>query len=352
MTGYGTGRPLPTVAGFAARQAFAALRKHGVAAAPLLHRAGLSELDLAAEGDNSRRIPAIAQAKFLDLAAEAMDDSAFGLHLAGQIDPRDAGIFFYVGSAARDVGEALALYSRYCRIMNEAVRLKLTPTPGGIAAEIEFTGLPRYATRHNIEFILGCVKTALRAVTGRNVSPTTVAFGHNRNSDVREFERYFGCPVEFGGQTNLLTLSDDVLRTPLTTADRKLLDAIRPFCDMAAKERNTGLGTLRAAVENEVERLLPDGKAQVQTIAKNLALSVRTLSRRLSDEGATYADVVDQLRRSLALQYLKEPGMSLSQISWLLGYEGSTSFNHAFKRWTGRSPSVARNEKRLSPPSA
>ncbi len=144
MTGYGTGRHLPTVTGFAARQAFAALRKHGVAAAPLLHRAGLSERDLAAEGDNSRRITANAQAKFLDLAAEAMDDSAFGLHLAGQIDPRDVGIFFYVGSAARDVGEALALYSRYCRIVNEAIRQKLTPTPGGITAEIEFAGLPRY----------------------------------------------------------------------------------------------------------------------------------------------------------------------------------------------------------------
>jgi AraC-like DNA-binding protein len=352
MTGYGTGRPLPTVTGFAARQAFAALRKNGVAAAPLLQQAGLSERDLAPDDDNSRRISAIAQAKFLDLAADAMDDSAFGLHLAGQIDPRDVGILFYVSSAARDVGEAMALYSRYCRIVSEAIRQKLIPTPAGLAAEIEFAGIPRYATRHYVEFILGCVKTAMRVVTGRNLSPTAVAFSHSRNSDVREFERFFGCPVEFGAEANLLELSHDLLRTPLTTADRKLLDAIRPFCDMAAKERHTEVGTLRAAVENEVEKLLPDGKAQVQTIAKNLALSVRTLSRRLSDEGVTYADVVDQLRRSLALQYIKEPGMSLAQISWLLGYEGSTSFNHAFRRWTGRAPSAARNDTRLSPPSA
>ena len=75
------------------------------------------------------------------------------------------------------------------------------------------------------------------------------------------------------------------------------------------------------------------------------ALSVRTLSRRLADEGTTYAEVVDQLRRSLALQYMKDPGMSLSQMAWLLGYEGSTSFNHAFRRWTGRSPSAARTQK-------
>ena len=96
--------------------------------------------------------------------------------------------------------------------------------------------------------------------------------------------------------------------------------------------------------------MLPHGKAKAQTVAKALALSLRTLSRRLADEGTTYADVVDDLRRTLALQYLKDPAISLSQIAWLLGYEGSTSFNHAFKRWTGRSPTVARNEDRLPAP--
>jgi AraC-like DNA-binding protein len=70
----------------------------------------------------------------------------------------------------------------------------------------------------------------------------------------------------------------------------------------------------------------------------------------LADENTTYEEVVDQLRRSLALQYVKEPSLSLSQIAWLLGYEGSTSFNHAFKRWTGRSPSAARNQKELPAP--
>jgi AraC-like DNA-binding protein len=82
-------------------------------------------------------------------------------------------------------------------------------------------------------------------------------------------------------------------------------------------------------------------------VAKPRATSVRTLSRKLADEGGTYAEVVDQLRRSLAFQYLKDRGMSLAQIAWLLGYEGSTSFNHAFKRWTGQSPSAARNQKLL-----
>jgi AraC-like DNA-binding protein len=147
-----------------------------------------------------------------------------------------------------------------------------------------------------------------------------------------------------------LEFSNDTLVSPLVSGDTKLLDALRPFCDMAAKERGTAAGTLRAAVENEVEKLLPQGKAKAKTVAKALALSVRTLSRRLADEGTTYADVVDQLRRTLALQYLKEPAMSLSQIAWLLGYGESTSFNHAFRRWMGRPPSAARIEKQLPAP--
>jgi AraC-like DNA-binding protein len=173
-----------------------------------------------------------------------------------------------------------------------------------------------------------------------------------RSSGAREFERFYRCPVEFGASFDLFEFSNDALAIPLLTADPKLVKALEPFCAMAAKERGTAPGTLRAAVENELEKLLPHGKAKVQTVAKTLALSVRTLSRRLADEGTSYDEVVDQLRRSLALQYVKEPGISLAQIAWLVGYEGSTSFNHAFKRWTGHSPSDARGQRLLPPPTS
>jgi AraC-like DNA-binding protein len=279
-----------------------------------------------------------------------MNDSAFGLHLVEHTDPRDAGIYFYVASAAKDIDEALALYARYFRIVNEGVRLKLTRKPNGVAVEVEFIGLPRHLARQTAEFGMAALLKGLREIAGQNIHPTEVSFAHMRSSGRREFERFYGCAVEFGASSDLFEFSNDALAIPLHTADPKLLKALEPFCEMAAKERHTAAGTLRAAVENEAERRLPHGKATSRTVAKALALSVRTLSRRLAEEGTTYAGVLDQLRRSLALQYLKDPGMSLSQIAWLLGYEGSTSFNHAFKRWTGHSPSVARNQKQLPAP--
>jgi hypothetical protein len=111
MVGYGTGQALPTVTGFAARQAIALLRKRNIAIAPLLRRAGLSEHDFLKSADDgnssNRRLSAAAQSKLLDYAAEATDDSAFGLHLAQQADPRDAGILFYVASGAKDLAHLI-----------------------------------------------------------------------------------------------------------------------------------------------------------------------------------------------------------------------------------------------------
>lgn len=340
---------LPTAMGFAAKGAIAALRKRKIAALPLLHRAGLSAHDLALlAGDDpiSHRVSAVGQMKLLDYAAEAVGDTAFGIHLAKETDPREAGIFFYTASSANSVGEALALYARYFRIVNDALRLKLTPKPNGVAVEVEFVGLPRHIALQTVEFGIAALVEGLRVAAGKNIRPAQVAFTHRRTSPLSEFERFFGCPVEFGASFDLVEFSNEALDIPLVTREPKLLRALKPFCDRAAKERHTAAGTFRAVVENELQKLLSQGKTRKEIAAKRLGLSARTLSRRLAEEGATYDEVVDGLRRSLALQYIREAGLSLSQIAWLLGFEGPNSFNHAFRRWTGRSPSAVRADGR------
>jgi AraC-like DNA-binding protein len=171
-----------------------------------------------------------------------------------------------------------------------------------------------------------------------------------RSPGFSEFERFCGCPVEFGGSSDQLVLSNQSLAVPLITEDMHLLDVLRPICDEAAKQRETAPGSIRALVENEAQKLLPHGRAQRHNVAKKLAMSTRTLARRLASEGTTFEEVVDELRRSLALQYIKTPSISLAQIAWLLGYEGGTSFNHAFRRWTGGPPSAARVERMLPAP--
>jgi AraC-like DNA-binding protein len=335
---------LPSATGFAARQAIAVLRKRNVPIAPLLTRAGILELE--ADIDNRQgRISALAQGKLLEYAAEALGDNEFGLHLAEQANPREAGLLFYVASAAEHVGDALALTARYCRIGNEAERLKVNRSSENMIVETTFVGLPRHFAWQNTEFVVAATIKALREMAGRHFQPAQVTFTLARNSELPEFERFFGCPVKFSAAADQFTVSNETLAIPLVTEDHHLLEALRPICDEAAKERKTVHGTLRSLVENEAHKLLHHGKANRQRVAKALGLSAQTLAERLAEESTSFDHVVDRLRHSLALQYIKEPSISLAQIAWLLGYEGPTSFNNAFTRWTGRSASEARKKQ-------
>jgi hypothetical protein len=137
---------LPTATGFAARRAVAALRNHNIDPARSLRHVGLSEQDLNERRD---RISAAAQARFLELAAESLHDRALGFHLAIETNPREAGLLFYVASAAKDLGEAIALFARYCRIVNEAIRVQLTDGPmtsSSNSASLAFRGFGLHRT--------------------------------------------------------------------------------------------------------------------------------------------------------------------------------------------------------------
>src|SRR5208282_4435973 len=289
-------RLLPTTTGFPARRAVAALRKHDIDPAPLLQRVGLSEQDL---NNQENRISSDAQARLLEFAADALHDPSLGFHLATEVDPRELGLPFYVASAAKDLGEAIALLARYCRIINEAIRVQLTRRSSDLLIEVHVVGVARFLAAQNAELAIAVILKSLRVITGRNVHPTKITLVHMRNSDFREFERFCGCPVEFGGSSDQLVFSNESLAVSLITEDMHLLDILRPICDEAAKQRETAPGTLRALVETEAQKLLPHGRAQRHNVAKKLAMSTRTLARRLATEGTTFEEVVDELRRSL-----------------------------------------------------
>jgi AraC-like DNA-binding protein len=89
---------------------------------------------------------------------------------------------------------------------------------------------------------------------------------------------------------------------------------------------------------------LPSGHVSEEEIAQGLHLSLRTLQRKLRDEGTSYKELLDETRRELATEYIKNPHVSISEITYLLGFSEPSNFSRAFKRWTGSSPSAFRAE--------
>jgi AraC-like DNA-binding protein len=95
--------------------------------------------------------------------------------------------------------------------------------------------------------------------------------------------------------------------------------------------------------------LLPHGKVRLDDVAQKLGMSSRTLLRRLTAEGLSFAEILNQLRSDLATRYLGESNLSISQIAWLVGYQGVSAFSHGCKRWTGMNPKVMRDKLLASP---
>lgn len=96
------------------------------------------------------------------------------------------------------------------------------------------------------------------------------------------------------------------------------------------------------AVEQAVEPLLASGSVRIEAVARSLGLGRQTLYRRLKAEEVTFEEVLDRLRRRLALRLIREEGMSVKEAAWRLGFSDPAAFSRAYKRWTGRSPTASR----------
>jgi AraC-like DNA-binding protein len=181
-----------------------------------------------------------------------------------------------------------------------------------------------------------------RMLTGHNLVPQHFWIAHYRSGATSEMTRFVGTKVEFGADTDEFALNLDARALPLIYSDPYLSDLLLKYCEAALAERRGDTSQLRTRVENAISSLLPHGRVLVEDIARSLGMSERTLARKLSDEGLNFTEILQQLRRDLAVRYLDDPKLNVSKIAWLLGFHEVSAFTHAFRRWTGKTPSQMR----------
>jgi AraC-like DNA-binding protein len=121
------------------------------------------------------------------------------------------------------------------------------------------------------------------------------------------------------------------------------------YCEEALERRGPERTTLRSSVENAMAPLLPHGKATAVETARRIGMSRRTLVRKLSSDGLTFSEISEELKVNLAKHYLRDGDLPISQVAWLLGYREISAFTHAFRRWTGMTPSQLRTHGDLMP---
>ena len=334
--------------GIAARETLRYLDRNRIDAEPLLLKAELSRGQLSPD---SRGISVASQHRFLEFAATETNDSLLGLHVAAEMDLRDAGILFYLAAASTTVAEALEHLARYAGTANEAVHLEISQHKGETVLAMRPIGWYDEPWRQFSEFIALAVIRALNRATNRDFAPSRVTFAHPRNSGLREIHRILRCPAKFAQTTNSWVFPQRVRELPIASGDSHLLHIPEAHADDLLTERRVATG-LQGLVENQLLSMLPSGRVQMAAVAQQLGMSERSFKRHLAQEGTTFGEILDRLRNRIALRYLEDRRMTLQQIAWLLGYSEIGAFNHAFKRWTGTSPGRVRKLPALSAPAS
>lgn len=156
------------------------------------------------------------------------------------------------------------------------------------------------------------------------------------------YKSYFGVPVTSTPLATLVFAAADVER-PFLTENHKMWSFFEPSLRQRLADLDRTAGMIDRVRSTLVETL-PAGEVSMQAVSRKLAVSTRTLQRRLQDEGTTFQQTLDTLRNSLAHHYLRNTAMSSAEISFLLGFEDSNSFARAFQAWTGKTPQTVRSE--------
>jgi AraC-like DNA-binding protein len=330
----------PDALGVATRLAAGRLREAGIVLEPLLRSADLSVHQI---NRQDTRISVASQIRFLELAAEALKDPLLGFRLARDAELRQVGLLHYVAASSETLGDALDRAQRYSSIANAGLVLKCSEVRN-FTIGLRYAGVARHSDRQQMECFVTWLIRFCRASTDRRLNPIVVRFVHRRLGDGSELEKYFGCRIEFGADTDQIIFDNKAKQLRLVGADPYLNELLLQNCEQALAYRRSSAGPLRVVVENAITPLLPHGKARLEVVAQTLGVGPRTLARRLTAEGLSFGEILDQLRSDLATHYLGEANLSISQVAWLVGYQGVSAFSHGYKRWTGMNPKRMRDK--------
>ncbi len=276
--------------------------------------------------------------RLFEEAAHQTGHGNLGLRFGNQFQPRDLGFWGYAAVCSPTLGLALSNLVDLLSFHQESTHMSITRGEDGLmrlAYQIEAPDIVE--RRQDAELSLGMFLNVIRECCGSSWAPDEVHFEHPKPLDADEHEAAFGAPVYFSQPRNALLFSPDLLSRPMPARDVRLMDMMRLCLVELNKDREAEsslLARMRTAVRSQLAQACPS----IENIAEDVRLPVAALQRELTAANLNFKDLVEDIRRELALSYMRQRQLTLSEIALLLGYSELSAFSRAFHRWTGSSP--------------
>lgn len=279
-------------------------------------------------------------------AIEAVSgDTLIGLRIGGeartdQFDPAS-----FAALHSHTFGEALERLARYKRLTcPETIRLEYD----GDSSRISFHWLWAHGyTPHALtDSGFANIDLLLRSGTGKVIAPLRIELAH-RPGDVQRYADYFDCEVCAGADHDVLVYSSSTLNERFITSNADLIAALLPGLDLQLD------ASLPQSFDQQVKAVLTEmmrgERPSIEAVARQLLLSPRTLQRRLAEAQTSYQSILDNVRKDIACKLLSHTSMEPGEIAFYLGFEEANSFQRAFCKWQGMTPTQWRTQATNSP---
>lgn len=339
------------VTGLAVAQFIHGAEALGIRARECLADAGLTEDHLAP----SAKVPESQYEMLLLMLSSVGRHDSLGADIGQQLMPSLYGVLTSLLLNARTVAEGLKNFVSYQALA--------TGNCGGFDhsdsdAGTDFRIIMTHRHPAVRQLVTECVVTLfcnlLRLITGkRSASPASIWIEHAPASERarRSFESAVGCSVCWGQESSRIMIAPDTRDLKLHGEGDEMLHLARQMADRQLESLASRASTVES-ITWHTRALMRSGLPRREIVARRLRISTSTLDRQLRKAGLTWQSLVDSLRSQLAVEYLSDPTLTVSDASEKLGFSETRAFQRRFKRWTGMTPSEFRKQKRGTTPPA
>lgn len=298
--------------------------------------------------DNAASFPCATLQRLLDYVLPRCHNPVYGLQTSQFVQPGSYGVVGYITMTSNTLGEALFRISTYEKLVSDMGLTHVDFEPGFIVARWDCHFEDPLVRRHVIEHVLASWVVYARWIMadGDNVSPVAIRLEHAAPEDpeiLRHYQHVFRCPVYFSQSMSAVVMSQEQLEKPLRQPDPNLRETLEQYAQSALRglqERYSTVDQVRALVRT----VLRDQPPRKELIAEQMGMHIRNLHRKLAEEGASYQQILDEVRLELATEFLRDLRLSVEEVATRLGYSEGHSFIRAFKRQTGMTPGRFRQQ--------
>ena len=278
--------------------------------------------------------------KAFERAAQLIPYPAFALRAPECWHPSYLGTLGYAWLSSGSLRTGLKRLVRYSRILGQKAVCRCDDLPDGLCFVFDHDRGDKPVGPVLTDFALSLIVGMCRSNYGAGLVIDAVALRRPAPEDEHPYREFFQCPVTFGAKEDSFVLPLHVADRPLPTGNH---DLVQIFDSILAEQlADLQNGDLESRCRTFLLQELTSGEPSEEDLAKTMAMSRRTLQRRLSDLGLTYRSLLEKTRYDLAMRYLDDPKKSVTDITFLLGFSEQSAFTHAFKRWSGKAPTEYR----------